>query len=125
MQFPDDSLTVRDLVYTTIPRLNTAQRLVENTLATMVESSKQPQDLAWRLEQQRRFQQIESHAIHMNLEHLLKRYQQDVDAVVSSEGRLPGAVVEPDEMEADAIARAKEIYLRVRAYQTGARDTPY
>lgn len=124
MHYNETSVTVRDLMYTIIPRLNTAQRLVNNTLDSLIEVSKQPEDLARRLDQQRRFQ-METHAIHMNLEHLLKRYKEDVDAVNRSEGRLPGAEISPDEMEADAISRAQEIYARVHSFQTGSRKMPF
>ncbi|CAM4139228.1 hypothetical protein VRRI112168_15645 [Vreelandella rituensis] len=124
MHYNETSVTVRDLMYTIIPRLNSAQRLVNNTLDSLIEVSKQPEDLARRLDQQRRFQ-METHAIHMNLEHLLKRYQEEINAVTRSEGRLPGAQISPDEMEADAISRAQEIYARVHAFQTGSRKMPF
>ncbi len=124
MHYNEPSVTVRDLMYTIIPRLNSAQRLVNNTLDSLIEVSKQPEDLARRLDQQRRFQ-METHAIHMNLEHLLKRYQEEVNAVNRSEGRLPGAEISPDEMEADAISRAQEIYARVYSFQTGSREMPF
>ncbi|MYL23450.1 hypothetical protein GLV89_06565 [Halomonas alkaliantarctica] len=113
-----------DVVYVIIPRLDQAQKLVNKTLDTLIDGARNPKDLTKRLEQRREFT-LELQAIHTNLEHLLERYRADVKDMLASGGASGNRTVEPDAMEQDAIERAKEIYRKVVAFQTGRREVPW
>lgn len=117
------AVTVNELIYTVIPNLNTAEKLVFSTLDNLIEVAENPLDILKRTDQRQAFA-LEIHRIRLNLEHLLGRYRPDVDAVLHSEGEYKGPLVEPDAQEADAIHSAIDIYLHVRSFQRGERLNP-
>ncbi|MGY4878610.1 hypothetical protein ACLUEY_12085 [Vreelandella aquamarina] len=119
-----DSVYLYDVVFIILPRLQNAQTLVNKTLNTLIDGAKDPKDLLKRLEQKRKFT-LETQSIRVNLEHLLERYRSDVDSLLQSQGANGNREVLMDEMERDAIARAKEIYRKVVAFQTGRREVPF
>ncbi len=118
------SLHLYDVVYVIVPRLQQAKVLVNNTLDALIETANHPTDLHTRLEQRRAFT-LELQATHTNLEHLLERYRADVQALLESGGRHGNRAITPDAMEHDAIERAKDIYQKVVAFQTGRRSVPW
>ncbi|MYL24934.1 hypothetical protein GLV89_14225 [Halomonas alkaliantarctica] len=103
-----------DVVFIIIPRLDRAQKLVNKTLETLIEGASDHKDFT-----------LELQAIHTNLEHLLERYRPDVKELLRTGGISGIRTVEPDEMEQDAIERAKEIYRKVVEFQTGRRKVPF
>lgn len=117
-------INLYDVVYVIVPRLHHAQTLVNSTLNTLISSAHDPNDLHKRLEQRRAFT-LELQATHTNLEHLLERYRPDVRALLESGGSQGNREITPDAMEQDALERAKEIYLKVVAFQTGRRNVPW
>lgn len=116
-------VSLHEVVYEVIPNLNTAEKLVNNTLESILESASNPLDIMRRKEQQEAFG-LEIHRVRMNLEHLLERYREEVAELVRAEGRKRGPVVTPDPFEAQAIRSAVDIYQHVRAYQRGERLHP-
>ncbi|WP_346795847.1 hypothetical protein R5M92_10345 [Halomonas sp. Bachu 37] len=116
-------ITLRELIYTIIPHLNTAEKLINNTLSSLIEASNNPLDLLKRQDQQKEFA-LEVQKIRLNLENLLKRYESDAAIVLRAEGRVPGPVIEPDESERQALQDALDIYARVRDFQQGERSHP-
>ncbi|QNI01690.1 hypothetical protein HXW73_01310 [Halomonas sp. SH5A2] len=116
-------VSLHEVVYEVIPNLNTAEKLVKNTLESILESASNPLDIMRRKEQQDAFG-LEIHRVRMNLEHLLERYREEVTELVRAEGREKGPVVTPDPSEAQAIRSAVDIYQHVRAYQRGERRHP-
>lgn len=116
-------VSLYELVYEVIPNLNTAEKLVNNTLESILESASNPLDIMRRKEQQEAFG-LEIQHVRMNLEHLLERYREEVAELVRAEGREKGPVVVPDPLEAQAIRSAVDIYQHVRAYQRGERRHP-
>lgn len=124
MQTYSPPLSLYDVVYVIVPRLHRAQKLVNRTLDTLITGAISGEDLAKRLEQRRQFT-MELQAIHTNLEHLLERYRREVQDLLRSQGSQGNRDVTPDEMEIDAVERAKEIYRKVVAFQTGRRDVPF
>ncbi len=65
-------MTLNELVYSVIPNLNTAERLVCNTLDSLIESAENPLDVFKRTEQRQAFS-LELHRIRMDIKHLLDR----------------------------------------------------
>ena len=124
MQTYSAPLSLYDVVYVIVPRLHRAQKLVNQTLETLINGAATGDDLARRLEQRRQFT-LELQVINTKLEHLLERYRGDVKSLLQSHGSQGNLSITPDEMENDAVERAKEIYRRVVAFQTGRRDVPF
>ena len=116
-------MTLNDLIYSVIPHLNSAEKLVFSTLDSLIDAATNPLDILKRTDQRQAFG-LEVHRIRINLEHLLSRYQHEVDAVLRSEGEHKGPVLAPDAQEAEAILSAEEIYLHVCAFQRGERPQP-
>ncbi|WP_386081769.1 hypothetical protein ACFIOZ_01515 [Vreelandella sp. F11] len=116
-------ITLNVLIYSIIPNLNSAEKLVFSTLESLIETATNPLDILKRTDQRQAFG-LEIHRIRINLEHLLSRYRTELDAVLRSEGEYTGPVVEPDPQEADAIRSAVDIYIHVCAFQRGERPNP-
>lgn len=116
-------ITLNVLIYSIIPNLNSAEKLVFSTLESLIETATNPLDILKRTDQRQAFG-LEIHRIRINLEHLLSRYRTELDAVLRSEGEYTGPVVEPDLQEADAIRSAVDIYIHVCAFQRGERPNP-
>ena len=93
-------MTLNELVYSVIPNLNTAERLVCNTLDSLIESAENPLDVFKRTEQRQAFN-LELHRIRMDIKHLLDRYRADVDAMEPGNPVLPWLLVpqEPHQFE--------------------------
>lgn len=119
----DATITLYELMYAVIPNLNTAERLVCNTLDSLINASENPLDIVKRTEQRQAFN-LEVHRVRMNIEHLLSRYRNDVDEVLRTQGGVKGPRIQPDALEADAIQSAIDIYQHVRAFQRGERRHP-
>ncbi len=119
----DTSATLHELLYTVIPNLNSAEKLVLTTLESLIDTATTPLDLVKRTEQRQAFE-LEVYRIRVNLEHLLNRYRAEIDDVLSTEGESKGPVVKPDQQEAEAIKGAVDIYRHVCAFQRGDRPQP-
>ncbi|MCD6439107.1 MAG: hypothetical protein J7L56_12710 [Halomonas sp.] len=123
MHHSDANLTLHELIYAVIPNLNRAEKLVLNTLESLIEAAENPLDVVKRNEQRHAFS-LEVHRVRINIERLLERYRADVDRVLRSGGEVEGPIVVPDALEADAIRSAIDIYLHVRSFQRGERRQP-
>lgn len=123
MHHDEASITLNELIYSVIPNLNSAEKLVITTLEGMTEEATNPLDILKRTDQRKAFE-LEIHRLRLNLEHLLKRYRSDVDAMLHAGSEHQGPVVVPDAQEADAIRSAVDIYQQVRAFQRGERRHP-
>ncbi|XGA79744.1 hypothetical protein OR573_14870 [Halomonas sp. CH40] len=119
-----DPVQLYDVVFVITPRLEQARSLVNTTLQSLIDNAKQPQDLLRYREMQRKLM-LEIQMIHANLTHLLERYRADVQALLHSQGAKGNREVSLDEMEKDAMARAREIYQKVVEFQTGRRSVPW
>ncbi|WP_017429424.1 hypothetical protein [Vreelandella jeotgali] len=124
MQNDRDLLSLYDVVYVIVPRLHRAQKLVNQTVESLIDNAPSADALATRLEQRRQFT-LEVQSIHANLEHLLERYRKDVQTLLQSGGHQGDSRIAPDEMETEALEGAREIYRKVVAFQTGRRDVPF
>lgn len=123
-QRDSDDFSLYDVVFVILPRLERAQKLINQTFDTLIEGASQPQDLLRYREMQRKLM-LETQMIHANLNHLLERYRANVQQLMQSQGEKGDRPVEVDDMEQDAIERAKDIYAKVVAFQTGRREVPW
>ncbi|TVP52483.1 MAG: hypothetical protein EA345_00785 [Halomonas sp.] len=117
------SITLNELIYSVIPNLNSAEKLVLATLENLIEVATNPMDILKRSDQREAFG-LELHCIRMNLEHLLSRYKSEVEVLVLSEGQHKGPLLAPDPQEAEAIRSAMHIFEHVCAFQRGERPQP-
>ena len=114
MSLGQRKITIGQLLYEVLPRLHSAERLIRNTLASVIEATHDPLERA-RLQEQRDTLELELFNIRLNVEHLLKRNAESVVAVRASEGRDAGALLSLDDAEAAAIDRAQHLHERVLA----------
>ncbi|MCG7598629.1 hypothetical protein MHM84_02395 [Halomonas sp. McH1-25] len=113
-----DTISARDLVYEIIPKLTATEKLVNNTLHTTIAEFGNFSELSHYQLLKHEFE-LEIMMIHMNLDHLLKRYAQEIQAASGSGGREAGAILELDQHERFAIDSAKKLYERACAIQAG------
>ena len=123
MHHPGTPVTLHELIYSVIPHLTSAEKLVLTTLEDLIDVATNPLDILKRTDQRQAFK-LEIHRIRLNLEHLLDRYRPEVDAILRAETEHKGLIVEPDPQEAEAIRSAVEIYLHVCAFQRGEHPQP-
>lgn len=98
-----------------IPKLNAVEKQIEQTISAVLETSQLPTQIERYTKLQAEFQ-LELTMIRMNLEHLLKRYSQELAAVVNDPRQ--DVLLTLDAYEATAIENAKQLYRRVQALQT-------
>ena len=98
-----------------IPKLNAVEKQIEDTISAALETSQLPTQIERYTKLQAEFQ-LELTMIRMNLEHLLKRYSQELAAVVNDPRQ--DVLLTLDAYEATAIENAKQLYQRVQALQT-------
>lgn len=97
-----------------VPRLNAVDNQIEKTISAIINAGQASQ-----IERYSKLQaefQLELTMIRMNLEHLLKRYSQELAAVVNDPRQ--DVLLTLDAYEATAIENAKQLYRRVQALQT-------
>ncbi|WP_447527517.1 hypothetical protein [Vreelandella sp. TE19] len=114
--------TLGELVLGVIPNLNLAEKLVFNTLESLIESASDPFEVIRRKEQKEHFT-LEVYRLRLALEVLLERHRRDVNALLADEHH-PTEALWLSEDEELAVAEAIAIYQRVRAFQRGERSTP-
>ena len=114
-----ERISAHDIVYDIIPKLKATESLVNNTLRDMIaEVDNFDEHSRYQLLQQEF--ELEIMMINMNLDHLLKRYAQEIQAVADSSGsNNAGSMLELDQHERLAIDSAKKLYKRARAIQAG------
>jgi len=113
----DGKLSARDLVHDLIPKLKITKNLVNSTLRDRVAKADNDDERDHYQLLQQEFE-LEIMMINMNLENLLNRYAQEIQAVAESDGNHAGAMLELDQHERFAIDSATKLYERARAIQT-------
>ncbi|GHA84382.1 hypothetical protein [Modicisalibacter luteus] len=113
-----ERISARDIVYDVIPKLKATEKLTNNTLRDMI-AEVENSDERNRCQLLQQEFELEIMMIQMNLDHLLKRYAQEIQTVAESGGNDAGATLELDQHERFAIDSAKKLYERARAIQAG------
>ena len=98
-----------------IPKLDAVEHQVDQTISAVLETSPLPRQIERYTKLQTEFQ-LELTMIRMNLDHLLKRYRQELAAVVNDPRQ--DVLLALDVYEATAIENAQQLYRRVQALQT-------
>ncbi|HAA45199.1 MAG: hypothetical protein XD36_2450 [Halomonas sp. 54_146] len=108
------TISAYNVINDVIPKLNVMETLVEGTLKEIIENSYVPAQVERYSKLQIEFQ-LELTMIRMNLEHLLKRYQHELTAVVDDKNS--DMLLTLDAHEATAIESATALYRRVQQLQ--------
>jgi ABC-type phosphate transport system auxiliary subunit len=109
------AISGHSVLHDIIPKLKTVDRLVNQTLAGLIETRHDAAQTAHYEKLKAEFQ-LELTMIRMNLEHLLKRYRHELEAVRNDTHQ--DVLLTLDAYEATAIENAKQLYRRVQALQT-------
>ncbi|MCE8034517.1 hypothetical protein EKK97_13510 [Billgrantia tianxiuensis] len=111
------SLSAREVIDDLVPKLKATERFLGNTLAAKIAACNDSGE-AQRLQTLQAEFELEIAMVHMNLEHLLKRYSEQLaDAVHDPEGK-GGIMLTLDEHEAVAIESIRRLYQRSHELQT-------
>lgn len=97
-----------------IPKLNTVEKHIEQTISNIVASSQLPTQIERYTKLQIEFQ-LELTMIRMNLEHLLKRYHRELEVVMNDPRK--DVLLTLDQHESVAVESAKALYERVQRLQ--------
>lgn len=111
------SLSTRELVENVIPKLKATEHFLSDTLTVKLQNCYEPREKL-RLKNLKTEFELELTMIRMNLDHLLRRYSdQLMEAKDDPEGK-GGALLRLDEHEAVAIESIRQLYSRTHALQT-------
>lgn len=109
------AISAYSLINDVIPKLNAVEKHVEGTFKSIFETSCLPVEIERYTKLQMEFQ-LELTMIRMNLEHLLKRYHRELEAVMNDPRQ--DVLLTLDQHENVAVESAKALYQRVQALQT-------
>ena len=110
-------LSALEFVQDIIPKLRATEKLVSDALLDIIKGANDEAERNRRTLQQQEFE-LEITMIRMNLDHLLKRYAQEIQAVAEDGDKHAVAMVELDQHERFAVESAKKLYEQVKAIQT-------
>jgi hypothetical protein len=108
------SISAHEVMYDLIPRLNALEGQINNTLEAMITAGQSPTEKK-RNENLKMEFELELTMIRMNLQHLLSRYQNELEAVTSDERK--DVMLALDKHETVAVESAKVLYDRVQRLQ--------
>lgn len=110
------SISAYEVMYDLIPRLNAMERQVNTTLEAMVTAKQSPAEKE-RTEKLKIEFELELTMIRINLQHLLSRYQSELEAVNHDERN--NFILALDKHETVAVESAKALYDRLQRLQQG------
>ncbi|WP_148253770.1 hypothetical protein [Aidingimonas lacisalsi] len=117
MTLTEHNITPRDLLDDILPKVKATERVVNNTLKSMLEEASDDPAERRRLENQVMEFELEITMIMMNLEHLMNRYATAFQEVTDSGHRRSGPVLELDQHEVVAVDSARKLYERIQELQ--------
>lgn len=112
-----ETLSAHDVIFELIPKLQTIERLVDSTLQTRIERCTD-QGETIRLEELKIEFELEIAMIRMNLEHLMTRYSQQLEAARQNGKTGNSASLTLDAHEAVAVESARTLYRRAQELAT-------
>tara|TARA_R110000824_G_scaffold393237_1_gene592097 strand:+ start:59 stop:418 length:360 start_codon:yes stop_codon:yes gene_type:complete len=104
-----------EVVTELVPKLNAVEKHIDQTISTVIGTSQLPTQIERYTKLQMEFQ-LELTMIRMNLEHLLKRYHQELEAAMNDPRQ--DVLLTLDQHESVAVDSARVLYQRVQALQT-------
>ena len=111
------TISAREVVNDLVPKLNAVEKQIKLTISAVVEASGTAPEQKERYTKLQAEFQLELTMIRMNLEHLLKRYRNELEAAMNDPRK--DVLLTLDAYEATAVENAKQLYARVQRLQQG------
>lgn len=112
-----NQIDARELIRDVLPKLRATRSLIDSTLKKRIEMCDDEEESRRLTVLQDEFA-LEMTMIRRNLEHLLKRYEDQLEAASRGERYFSSPILTMDDAEAMAIERAKRLYVRAHQLQT-------
>ncbi|MCK2097623.1 hypothetical protein [Thauera aromatica] len=119
----DNTIPLRTLTDEVMPQLAAAEKLMRNTLRSILSVTRDPAQHA-RCEQQQEALDLELFRIRLNFDSLLRRHAGAVAAMAGAGAGAcdPGPVLQLDSAEAEAVRSARRLCEQIKALRAGAPD---
>ena len=111
------TISAREVINDLVPKLNAVEKQIKLTISAVVEASSTAPEKKERYAKLKAEFQLELTMIRMNLEHLLKRYRNELEAAMHDPRN--DLLLSLDAYEATAVENAKQLYARVQRLQQG------
>jgi len=111
------TISAREVINDLVPKLKAVEKQIKLTISAVVEASGAAPEKKERYAKLKAEFQLELTMIRMNLEHLLKRYHRELEAVMNDPRQ--DVLLTLDAYEATAVENAKQLYARVQRLQQG------
>ena len=111
------TISAREVINDLVPKLNAVEKQIKLTISAVVEASGTAPEQKERYAKLKAEFQLELTMIRMNLEHLLKRYRNELEAAMNDPRK--DMLLTLDAYEATAVENAKQLYARVQRLQQG------
>ncbi|NQY78471.1 MAG: hypothetical protein HRT78_15500 [Halomonas sp.] len=111
------TISAREVINDLVPKLNAVEKQIKLTISAVVEASGTAPEKKERYAKLKAEFQLELTMIRMNLEHLLKRYRNELEAAMNDPRK--DMLLTLDAYEATAVENAKQLYARVQRLQQG------
>lgn len=111
------TISAREVINDLVPKLNAVEKQIKLTISAIVEASSAAPEQKERYAKLKAEFQLELTMIRMNLEHLLKRYRNELEAAMNDPRK--DMLLTLDSYEATAVENAKQLYARVQRLQQG------
>ncbi|MCI0508825.1 hypothetical protein C8E00_103164 [Chromohalobacter marismortui] len=112
MSSPRTQITVSELNDEIVPRLDLVEKLINTTLASLIETTDSDEERARREDQKRRFE-LMLLSIRMNVASVSRRHATVIRAIQNGD-RSDGSLLQLDENEAIALDNARLLYAQVK-----------
>lgn len=113
-----EQIDARDLMHDVLPKLKATRNLILSELTARIERCQDEAERQRLTTAQEEFE-LEMTMIRMNLDHLLKRYSDQLEAAAHGREHFSSPLLELDQSETVAIESAKQLYHRAQELQTG------
>ena len=111
------TISAREVINDLVPKLNAVEKQIKLTISAVVEASSAAPEKKERYAKLKAEFELELTMIRMNLEHLLKRYRNELEAAMNDPRK--DMLLTLDAYEATAVENAKQLYVRVQRLQQG------
>ncbi|RDB42744.1 hypothetical protein DU490_11595 [Halomonas sp. DQ26W] len=112
-----NQIDARELMRDVLPKLRATRSLIDSTLKKRIATCDDEEESHRLTVLQDEFA-LEMTMIRLNLEHLLKRYEDQLEAANRGDQFFSSPILIMDDAEAMAIERAKRLYVRAHQLQT-------
>ncbi|EWH02990.1 hypothetical protein [Halomonas sp. BC04] len=113
-----ERIDARELTRDLLPKLKATRHLIENSLSLCIQQCEEEVERDRLTQLQQEFQLEMMMMMTMNLDHLLKRYGDQLKAPAEGREQFTSPLLELDQSESVAIESARRLYRRAYEFQT-------